>query len=115
MWGGGHDGFMRTHTMLPAGHRRPHSHTNVCSSGHAPGKPSGWADRPSPTTPTPEDLLSAPPGAVHYFNPHSQKAHVVKMPGPVIVLDTRLSNTARGDEWLPLPGAVATARHRQPP
>jgi anaerobic selenocysteine-containing dehydrogenase len=106
----GHDGFMEW--VLPAwgidGHN---SHTNVCSSGARFGQ-AMWMglDRPSPDHANARVILliSSHLESGHYFNPHAQRIMEGKMAGArLIVLDTRLSNTASmADEWLsPWPGS----------
>lgn len=106
----GHDGFMEW--VLPAwgvdGHN---SHTNVCSSGARCGQ-AMWMglDRPSPDHANARVILliSSHLETGHYFNPHAQRIMEGKMAGAkLIVLDTRLSNTASlADEWLsPWPGS----------
>jgi anaerobic selenocysteine-containing dehydrogenase len=117
----GHDGFMEW--VLPAwgvdGHN---SHTNVCSSGARCGQ-ALWMglDRPSPDHANARVILliSSHLETGHYFNPHAQRIIEGKMAGAkLIVLDTRLSNTASlADEWLaPWPGSegailLAIANH----
>ncbi len=106
----GHDGIMEW--VLPAwgidGHN---SHTNVCSSGARCGQ-AMWMglDRPSPDHANARVILliSSHLETGHYFNPHAQRIMEGKMAGAkLIVLDTRLSNTASlADEWLsPWPGS----------
>ncbi|MGQ9876007.1 MAG: molybdopterin-dependent oxidoreductase [Chloroflexus sp.] len=106
----GHDGFMEW--VLPAwgvdGHN---SHTNVCSSGARCGQ-AMWMglDRPSPDHANARVILliSSHLETGHYFNPHAQRIMEGKLAGAkLIVLDTRLSNTASlADEWLsPWPGS----------
>ena len=117
----GEDGF--TERVLASwgvdGHN---SHTNVCSSGGRTGY-QFWmgADRPSPDHANAKViyLISAHLEAGHYFNPHAQRITEARANGAkVIVLDTRLSNTAtHADHWLaPVPGSeaainLAVARH----
>ena len=117
----GEDGF--TERVLASwgvdGHN---SHTNVCSSGGRTGY-QFWmgADRPSPDHANAKViyLISAHLEAGHYFNPHAQRISEARANGAkVIVLDTRLSNTAtHADHWLsPVPGSeaainLAVARH----
>jgi anaerobic selenocysteine-containing dehydrogenase len=117
----GHDGFMEW--VLPAwgidGHN---SHTNVCSSGARCGQ-ALWMglDRPSPDHANARVILliSSHLETGHYFNPHAQRIIEGKLAGAkLIVLDTRLSNTASmADEWLaPWPGSegailLALANH----
>ena len=108
----GEDGF--TERVLASwgvdGHN---SHTNVCSSGGRTGY-QFWmgADRPSPDYANADViyLISAHLEAGHYFNPHAQRITSARSRGAkVIVLDTRLSNTAtHADHWLsPVPGSEA--------
>ncbi|MEO9221406.1 MAG: molybdopterin-dependent oxidoreductase, partial [Mycobacteriaceae bacterium] len=98
------------------------SHTNVCSSGGRTGY-QFWmgADRPSPDHANAKViyLISSHLETGHYFNPHAQRIIEARANGAkVIVLDTRLSNTAtHADHWLsPQPGSeaainLAVARH----
>ena len=70
------------------------------------------ADRPSPDHANADViyLISAHLEAGHYFNPHAQRIIEARSSGAkLIVLDTRLSNTAtHADHWLsPLPGSEA--------
>ncbi len=108
----GEDGF--TERVLASwgvdGHN---SHTNVCSSGARAGY-HYWTgiDRPSPDHAGADVILliSAHLETGHYFNPHAQRIMEAKAKGAkVIVLDTRLSNTAtHADHWLsPIPGSEA--------
>jgi anaerobic selenocysteine-containing dehydrogenase len=108
----GEDGF--TERVLASwgvdGHN---SHTNVCSSGGRTGF-QFWMgiDRPSPDYAHARViyLISAHLEAGHYFNPHAQRITEARQNGAkVIVLDTRLSNTAtHADYWLsPQPGSEA--------
>jgi len=108
----GEDGF--TERVLASwgvdGHN---SHTNVCSSGGRTGF-QFWMgiDRPSPDHANAKViyLISAHLEAGHYFNPHAQRITEARANGAkVIVLDTRLSNTAtHADYWLsPQPGSEA--------
>ncbi len=117
----GEDGF--TERVLASwgvdGHN---SHTNVCSSGGRTGF-QFWTgiDRPSPDHANAKViyLISSHLETGHYFNPHAQRITEVRAKGAkVIVLDTRLSNTAtHADFWLsPQPGSeaainLAIARH----
>jgi anaerobic selenocysteine-containing dehydrogenase len=117
----GEDGF--TERVLASwgvdGHN---SHTNVCSSGGRTGF-QFWTgiDRPSPDHAHAEVifLISAHLETGHYFNPHAQRITEARARGAkVIVVDTRLSNTAtHADYWLsPQPGSEAAincaiARH----
>ena len=106
----GEDGF--TERVLASwgvdGHN---SHTNVCSSGARAGY-HFWTgiDRPSPDHANAEVILliSSHLEAGHYFNPHAQRVMDAKARGAkLIVMDTRLSNTAtHADVWLsPYPGS----------
>jgi len=108
----GEDGF--TERVLASwgvdGHN---SHTNVCSSGGRTGY-QFWMgiDRPSPDYANADViyLISAHLETGHYFNPHAQRITEARARGAkVIVLDTRLSNTAtHADWWLsPQPGSEA--------
>lgn len=108
----GHDGLMEW--ILPAwgidGHN---SHTNICSAGARAGY-AFWMgyDRPSPDHASARVILliSSHLETGHYFNPHAQRIIEGKMAGAkLIVLDTRLSNTASmADYWLsPWPGSEA--------
>jgi anaerobic selenocysteine-containing dehydrogenase len=117
----GEDGF--TERVLAAwgidGHN---SHTNICSSGARAGY-HFWMgyDRPSPdhTNAKVIVLVSSHLESGHYFNPHAQRVIEARKNGAkVIVLDTRLSNTAtHADHWIaPYPGSeaaifLAVARH----
>jgi anaerobic selenocysteine-containing dehydrogenase len=108
----GEDGF--TERILGAwgvdGHN---SHTNVCSSNGRAGY-QYWMgfDRPSPDHASADVILlvSSHLEAGHYFNPHAQRVMDGKARGAkLIVLDTRLSNTAtHADHWLATyPGSEA--------
>jgi anaerobic selenocysteine-containing dehydrogenase len=108
----GEDGY--TERVLAAwgvdGHN---SHTNVCSSSGRAGY-HWWMglDRPSPDHANADVILlvSAHLESGHYFNPHAQRVMEGKARGAkLIVLDTRLSNTAtHADWWLsPVPGSEA--------
>ena len=117
----GEDGF--TERVLASwgvdGHN---SHTNVCSSAGRTGY-QFWtgSDRPSPDYANAKViyLISAHLEAGHYFNPHAQRITEARANGAkLIVVDTRLSNTAsQADHWLsPVPGSEAAinlsiARH----
>ena len=117
----GEDGF--TERILAGwgvdGHN---SHTNVCSSSARAGYQL-WCgiDRPSPDHAHARVILliSAHLETGHYFNPHAQRIVEAKKNGAkLLVLDTRLSNTAtHADQWLaPQPGSeaailLAVARH----
>ncbi|HEX5671112.1 MAG TPA: molybdopterin-dependent oxidoreductase, partial [Acidimicrobiia bacterium] len=108
----GEDGF--TERVLASwgvdGHN---SHTNVCSSAARVGYQLWMGiDRPSPDHANADViyLISAHLEAGHYFNPHAQRITEAKARGAkLIVLDTRLSNTAtHADHWLsPYPGSEA--------
>ena len=89
------------------------SHTNICSSGARAGY-QFWAgmDRPSPDHANARVILliSSHLETGHYFNPHAQRIIEAKQNGAkLIVLDTRLSNTAtHADHWLATqPGSEA--------
>ncbi|MBI1759561.1 MAG: molybdopterin-dependent oxidoreductase [Actinobacteria bacterium] len=89
------------------------SHTNVCSSGARAGY-HFWTgiDRPSPDHDKADVmfLISSHLESGHYFNPHAQRVMDAKARGAkLIVVDTRLSNTAtHADHWLaPHPGSEA--------
>jgi anaerobic selenocysteine-containing dehydrogenase len=108
----GEDGF--TERVLASwgvdGHN---SHTNVCSSGARSGY-HYWSgiDRPSPDHANADVifLISSHLETGHYFNPHAQRIIEAKQRGAkLIVVDTRLSNTAtHADFWLaPRPGSEA--------
>jgi anaerobic selenocysteine-containing dehydrogenase len=108
----GEDGF--TERLLAAwgcdGHN---SHTNICSSGARAGY-QFWSgiDRPSPDHANSKVmyLVSSHLETGHYFNPHAQRIMEAKKQGAkLIVVDTRLSNTAtHADFWLaPQPGSEA--------
>jgi anaerobic selenocysteine-containing dehydrogenase len=108
----GEDGF--TERLMAAwgvdGHN---SHTNICSSGARCGYQL-WSgmDRPSPDHEGAEVMLliSSHLETGHYFNPHAQRIIEAKQRGAkLIVLDTRLSNTAtHADHWLATqPGSEA--------
>jgi anaerobic selenocysteine-containing dehydrogenase len=108
----GEDGY--TERVLAAwgvdGHN---SHTNICSSGARAGY-HYWMgfDRPSPDHANARVifLISSHLEAGHYFNPHAQRVIEGRANGAkLIVLDTRLSNTAtHADHWLaPYPGSEA--------
>jgi anaerobic selenocysteine-containing dehydrogenase len=108
----GEDGY--TERVLAAwgvdGHN---SHTNICSSGGRAGY-HWWMglDRPSPDHANADVILlvSAHLESGHYFNPHAQRIVEAKQRGAkLVVVDTRLSNTAtHADWWLaPQPGSEA--------
>ena len=89
------------------------SHTNICSSSARAGY-QFWTgmDRPSPDHAKADVILliSSHLETGHYFNPHAQRIMEAKQKGAkLIVLDTRLSNTAtHADHWLPTqPGSEA--------
>src|SRR5438132_4285510 len=108
----GHDGVMEW--ILPAcGLDGDNSHTNICSSGARAGY-AFWMgyDRPSPDHANANVILliSSHLETGHYFNPHAQRIIEGKMAGArLIVMDTRLSNTASmADTWIaPWPGSEA--------
>ncbi len=89
------------------------SHTNVCSASARTGFAlSCGYDRPSPDYSRTELmlLLSAHLETGHYFNPHAQRIIDAKTRGArLVVVDTRLSNTAsQADLWIsPWPGSEA--------
>ncbi|MEZ5099892.1 MAG: molybdopterin-dependent oxidoreductase [Thermoleophilia bacterium] len=108
----GEDGY--TERVLAAwgvdGHN---SHTNICSSAGRAGY-HFWMglDRPSPDHANADVILlvSAHLESGHYFNPHAQRIMEARQRGAkLIVLDTRLANTAtHADWWLsPHPGSEA--------
>jgi anaerobic selenocysteine-containing dehydrogenase len=108
----GEDGF--TERVLAAwgvdGHN---SHTNICSSAGRAGY-HWWMglDRPSADHANADVILlvSAHLESGHYFNPHAQRIVEARQRGAkLVVLDTRLSNTASAaDHWLaPVPGSEA--------
>lgn len=106
----GEDGFTER-IMAAWGVDGHNSHTNVCSSNSRAGY-QYWMglDRPSPDHANAKVifLISSHLEAGHYFNPHAQRVIEGKANGAkVIVLDTRLSNTAtHADYWLaPYPGS----------
>lgn len=108
----GEDGFTER-VMAAWGVDGHNSHTNICSSGARAGYEL-WcgADRPSPDHARAEViwLVSSHLETGHYFNPHAQRIIEGKRRGArLIVLDTRLSNTAtHADYWLaPQPGSEA--------
>jgi anaerobic selenocysteine-containing dehydrogenase len=108
----GEDGF--TERILAAwgvdGHN---SHTNICSSGAREGYQLWMGlDRPSPDHANAKVILliSAHLESGHYFNPHAQRIIDGKTNGAkLIVMDTRLSNTAtHADHYIaPYPGSEA--------
>ena len=108
----GHDGLMEW-VLFGWGLDSHNSHTNICSSGARAGY-AFWMgqDRPSPDHANARVilLLSSHLEAGHYFNPHAQRIMEGKQAGAkLIVLDTRLSNSASmADYWLaPWPGSEA--------
>ena len=108
----GEDGFTER-TMAAWGVDGHNSHTNICSAGARAGYEL-WCgiDRPSPDHAHAEVILliSSHLETGHYFNPHAQRIIEAKHRGAkVIVLDTRLSNTAtHADFWLATqPGSEA--------
>src|SRR5215831_19490803 len=106
----GEDGF--TERILAAwgvdGHN---SHTNICSSGAREGYQLWMGlDRPSPDHANAKVILliSAHLESGHYFNPHAQRVIDGKANGAkLIVMDTRLSNTATHADYYiaPYPGS----------
>ncbi|HYW73277.1 MAG TPA: molybdopterin dinucleotide binding domain-containing protein [Pyrinomonadaceae bacterium] len=108
----GEDGF--TERILAAwgvdGHN---SHTNICSSGAREGYQLWMGlDRPSPDHANAKVILliSAHLESGHYFNPHAQRVIDGKTRGAkLIVMDTRLSNTATHADYYiaPYPGSEA--------
>ena len=108
----GEDGY--TERVLAAwgvdGHN---SHTNICSSAARAGYHLWMGmDRPSPDHANASVILliSAHLESGHYFNPHAQRVVDGKASGAkLVVIDTRLSNTASlADCWLaPYPGSEA--------
>jgi len=108
----GEDGF--TERILAAwgvdGHN---SHTNICSSGAREGYQLWMGlDRPSPDHANAKVILliSAHLESGHYFNPHAQRVMDGKANGAkLIVMDTRLSNTATHADYYiaPYPGSEA--------
>src|SRR5574341_1040901 len=108
----GHDGYM-DRVLQGWGIDGHNSHTNVCSAGARAGY-TFWMglDRPSPDHANARVilLLSSHLETGHYFNPHAQRIMEGKQAGAkLIVIDTRLSNTAsHADYWLsPWPGTEA--------
>ncbi len=108
----GEDGFAER-VLAAWGVDGHNSHTNICSSGGRAGY-HWWMglDRPSPDHANADVILlvSAHLESGHYFNPHAQRIVEAKQRGAkLIVLDTRLSNTAtHADHWLsPVPGSEA--------
>ena len=92
------------------------SHTNVCSSGARAGYHL-WTgiDRPSPDHAKARViyLISSHLETGHYFNPHAQRIMEAKANGAkVIVLDTRLSNTATHADWWLSPYPGSRGRHQ---
>lgn len=100
----GHEGYIER-VLKAWGVDGHNSHTNICSSGARLGYVlwDGY-DRPSPDFSEAKTILliSAHLEAGHYFNPHAQRIIEGKNQGAkLIVVDTRLSNTAsRADSWL---------------
>jgi anaerobic selenocysteine-containing dehydrogenase len=108
----GHDGVMEW-VLMGWGCDSHNSHTNICSSSARAGY-GFWMgyDRPSPDHAKANVifLISSHLETGHYFNPHAQRIIEGKLAGAkLIVLDTRLSNTASmADAWLsPWPGSEA--------
>ena len=108
----GEDGFTER-ILAQWGVDGHNSHTNICSSAARAGY-QFWCgmDRPSPDYARAQVifLVSSHLETGHYFNPHAQRIMEAKKNGAkLIVLDTRLSNTAtHADHWLaPQPGSEA--------
>jgi anaerobic selenocysteine-containing dehydrogenase len=108
----GEDGFTER-VMAAWGVDGHNSHTNICSAGARAGYQL-WCgiDRPSPDHARAEVILlvSSHLETGHYFNPHAQRIMEAKRNGAkLIVVDTRLSNTAtHADFWLATqPGSEA--------
>ncbi|MDW8326502.1 MAG: molybdopterin-dependent oxidoreductase [Anaerolineales bacterium] len=108
----GHDGIMEW-VLFAWGVDGHNSHTNICSSSGRAGY-AFWMgfDRPSPDHANANVILliSSHLESGHYFNPHAQRIIEGKMRGAkLIVMDTRLSNTASmADTWIaPWPGSEA--------
>ncbi len=108
----GEDGFTER-IMAAWGVDGHNSHTNICSAAARAGY-QFWAgiDRPSPDHARAKViyLISSHLETGHYFNPHAQRIMEAKANGAkLIVLDTRLSNTAtHADHWLAtVPGSEA--------
>ncbi len=108
----GEDGFAER-VLASWGVDGHNSHTNICSSSGRAGY-HYWMglDRPSPDHANAKVILliSSHLESGHYFNPHAQRVLEGKAAGAkLIVLDTRLSNTAtHADYWLsPMPGSEA--------
>ena len=108
----GEDGYV-TRVLNAWGIDGHNSHTNICSAGARAGYFFwGGFDRPSPDHANADVILliSAHLETGHYFNPHAQRIIEGKLAGAkLIVLDTRLSNTASmANHWLsPWPGSEA--------
>ena len=108
----GEDGYA-TRVLNAWGIDGHNSHTNICSASARAGYFFwGGFDRPSPDHANADVILliSAHLETGHYFNPHAQRIMEGKLSGAkLIVLDTRLSNTASmADYWLsPWPGSEA--------
>lgn len=108
----GEDGFTER-VLANWGVDGHNSHTNICSAGARAGY-QFWCgiDRPSPDYAKARVifLISSHLETGHYFNPHAQRILEAKQRGAkLIVLDSRLSNTAtHADFWLaPQPGSEA--------
>jgi anaerobic selenocysteine-containing dehydrogenase len=108
----GEDGFTER-VLATWGVDGHNSHTNVCSSGARAGY-HFWMgiDRPSPDHANAKVvyLISSHLESGHYFNPHAQRIVEAKQSGAkLIVLDTRLSNTATHADFSlsPHPGSEA--------
>jgi anaerobic selenocysteine-containing dehydrogenase len=117
----GEDGFTER-VLANWGVDGHNSHTNICSAAARAGY-AFWSgiDRPSPDHARAKVILliSSHLESGHYFNPHAQRIMDGKQQGAkLIVLDSRLSNTAtHADIWAaPIPGSeaailLAVARH----
>jgi anaerobic selenocysteine-containing dehydrogenase len=117
----GEDGFTER-VLANWGVDGHNSHTNICSAAARAGY-AFWSgiDRPSPDHARAKVILliSSHLESGHYFNPHAQRIMDGKEQGAkLIVLDSRLSNTAtHADIWAaPIPGSeaammLAIARH----
>ncbi|HSJ33567.1 MAG TPA: molybdopterin-dependent oxidoreductase, partial [Acidimicrobiia bacterium] len=108
----GEDGFTER-VLATWGIDGHNSHTNVCSSGARAGF-HYWMgiDRPSPDHANADVifLISSHLETGHYFNPHAQRIIEARERGAkLVVVDTRLSNTAtHADYWIsPMPGSEA--------
>jgi anaerobic selenocysteine-containing dehydrogenase len=108
----GEDGFTER-VLANWGVDGHNTHTNICSAAARAGYEL-WCgiDRPSPDHANAKVILlvSAHLESGHYFNPHAQRIMEGKQQGAkLIVLDSRLSNTAtHADIWAaPIPGSEA--------